>query len=74
MMITHTPLSLSSNIDLVYIPLGLLRTQLTLFWVVFKTLERELEEGGLSGLTPIEKVDPAAGMAVRAKTRIFYTR
>ncbi|RXK36343.1 hypothetical protein M231_06380 [Tremella mesenterica] len=31
---------------------------------VFKTLETELERGGLQGLTPIERVDPAQGMAL----------
>lgn len=32
--------------------------------VVFKTLEQELEAGGLEGLTPIERMEPAQGMAV----------
>ncbi|WWC93062.1 uncharacterized protein L201_008027 [Kwoniella dendrophila CBS 6074] len=31
---------------------------------VFKTLEKELEEGGLQSLAPIERVDPADGMAL----------
>lgn len=31
---------------------------------VFKTLDKELEDGGLQGLTPIERMEPAAGMAV----------
>ncbi len=31
---------------------------------VFKTLEKELREGGLKGLTPIERMEPADGMAV----------
>nr|XP_019043261.1 hypothetical protein I302_07836 [Kwoniella bestiolae CBS 10118]OCF22191.1 hypothetical protein I302_07836 [Kwoniella bestiolae CBS 10118] len=31
---------------------------------VFKTLEHELEEGGLQSLAPIEKMDPADGMAL----------
>ena len=35
---------------------------------VFKTLETELEHGGLQGLTPIERVDPAQGMAVSCST------
>jgi hypothetical protein len=31
---------------------------------VFKTIEKELEEGGLQGLTPIDRVEVAEGMAV----------
>jgi hypothetical protein len=31
---------------------------------VFRTIEKELEEGGLKGLTPIDRVDLAEGMAV----------
>ncbi|WVQ79454.1 hypothetical protein IAT38_001552 [Cryptococcus sp. DSM 104549] len=31
---------------------------------VFKTLEKELEEGGLQGLAPIERMEPADGMAL----------
>ncbi|WWC73457.1 uncharacterized protein I206_107427 [Kwoniella pini CBS 10737] len=31
---------------------------------VFKTLEKELEEGGLQSLAPIERIDPADGMAL----------
>ena len=31
---------------------------------VFKTLEKELMHGGLKGLTPIDRVDPVAGMAL----------
>ena len=31
---------------------------------VFKTLEKELVQGGLEGLTPIDRMDLAAGMAV----------
>lgn len=31
---------------------------------VFKTLETELEEGGISSLTPLDRVDPAQGMAL----------
>jgi hypothetical protein len=31
---------------------------------VFKTIEKELEEGGLQGLTPIDRVELAEGMAV----------
>ncbi|KAK1923782.1 inositol hexakisphosphate-domain-containing protein [Papiliotrema laurentii] len=31
---------------------------------VFKTLEKELLQGGLESLTPIERMDPAAGMAL----------
>jgi hypothetical protein len=31
---------------------------------VFKTLENELEEGGLQGLTPIDRMDVSAGMAL----------
>jgi hypothetical protein len=32
---------------------------------VFRTIEKELEEGGLKGLTPIDRVELAEGMAVR---------
>jgi hypothetical protein len=32
--------------------------------LVFKTLEKELMHGGLQGLTPIDRMDLAAGMAV----------
>ena len=32
--------------------------------LVFKTLEKELMQGGLQGLTPIDRMDLAAGMAV----------
>lgn len=50
------------NIDLVLL---LLRTFLIgLTFVVFKTLETELLAGGLKSLIPIDRVDPAAGMAV----------
>ncbi|ODO07006.1 hypothetical protein I350_04372 [Cryptococcus amylolentus CBS 6273] len=31
---------------------------------VFKTLEKELEEGGIESLAPLEKIDPADGMAL----------
>jgi len=31
---------------------------------VFKTIEKDLEEGGLIGLTPIDRVELAEGMAV----------
>ncbi|ORX37949.1 inositol hexakisphosphate-domain-containing protein [Kockovaella imperatae] len=31
---------------------------------VFKTLENELEEGGIEALTPIDRMEPAAGMAL----------
>jgi hypothetical protein len=31
---------------------------------VFRTIEKELEEGGLKGLTPIDRVELAEGMAV----------
>nr|XP_018260510.1 uncharacterized protein I303_07432 [Kwoniella dejecticola CBS 10117]OBR82668.1 hypothetical protein I303_07432 [Kwoniella dejecticola CBS 10117] len=31
---------------------------------VFRTLEKELEEGGLQSLAPIERIDPADGMAL----------
>jgi len=31
---------------------------------VFKTIEKDLEEGGLMGLTPIDRVELAEGMAV----------
>jgi hypothetical protein len=31
---------------------------------VFKTLETELEHGGIKGLTPIDRMEPADGMAV----------
>ena len=31
---------------------------------VFKTLEKELLQGGLASLTPLERTDPATGMAV----------
>ena len=31
---------------------------------VFKTLEKELIDGGLKGLAPIERMEPADGMAV----------
>lgn len=31
---------------------------------VFKTIEKELMEGGLQGLTPIDRVEVAEGMAV----------
>jgi len=38
--------------------------EMTVHMPVFKTLEKELEEGGLQGLTPIERMEPSAGMAV----------
>jgi hypothetical protein len=41
---------------------------------VFKTLEKELEEGGLKGLTPIDRVDVAEGMAVGVVKRDRYGR
>lgn len=31
---------------------------------VFKTLEKELLQGGLDSLTPLDRADPATGMAV----------
>jgi len=31
---------------------------------VFRTIEKDLEEGGLTGLTPIDRVELAEGMAV----------
>ena len=36
---------------------------------VFKTLEKELVQGGMEGLTPIDRMDLAAGMAVRHHRR-----
>jgi hypothetical protein len=42
--------------------------------VVFKTLEKELREGGLQGLTPIERMEVADGMAVRLGLLSTYVK
>lgn len=39
---------------------------------MFKTIEKDLEEGGLQGLTPIDRVDVAEGMAVSRILEIVY--
>lgn len=41
---------------------------------VFKTLEQELRSGGVSSLMPIERADPATGMAVSLLTQTSLTR
>ena len=57
---TRTRSSRLSSIDQVS-HLSFRAMKLTL---VFKTLEKELVHGGLEGLTPIDRMDLAAGMAV----------
>lgn len=39
---------------------------------VFKTIEKELMEGGLQGLTPIDRVEVAEGMAVSSFPRLLH--
>ena len=62
---TRTPTLLSPSLSIVRVQKSAdSLSVLTDLTVVFKTLEKELKEGGLKGLTPIDRMELAEGMAV----------